>query len=67
MSVTRENDRLFTQLTGQPRIQVFPESATEFFLKVVDAQITFEVEDGAKAAALVLHQAGRDLRAARIE
>jgi D-alanyl-D-alanine-carboxypeptidase/D-alanyl-D-alanine-endopeptidase len=31
---TREGDRLFTQLTGQPRAEVFPEGERDFFLKV---------------------------------
>ena len=30
-----------TQATGQQKVEVFPSSETEFFLKVVDAQITF--------------------------
>ena len=30
------------QATGQPKVQIFAESEKEFFLKVVDAQITFK-------------------------
>jgi len=30
------------QATGQDKYQIFPESATKFFYKVVDAQIDFE-------------------------
>ncbi len=33
------------QATAQPRFPIFPESETSFFLKVVDAQLTFE-KDG---------------------
>ena len=40
--VTREGGRLFAQLGGQPRFEIFPRSATEFFWKAVDAQVTFE-------------------------
>jgi hypothetical protein len=36
-------------------------------LKVVDAQITFEVGTEGRATAAVLHQNGRDQRATRIE
>ena len=35
------------QATGQPRFEIFPESESKFFLKVVDAQITFEPPTGA--------------------
>jgi D-alanyl-D-alanine-carboxypeptidase/D-alanyl-D-alanine-endopeptidase len=67
ITMTREGSRLFTQLTGQPRFETFPESEKDFFLKVVDAQITFETDTSGKAVALVLHQNGIDQRAKRIE
>lgn len=67
LTVTRDGSHLFAQLTGQPRLEIFPESAKEFFLKAVDAQITFETDSQGKASALVLHQMGRDQRAKRIE
>jgi hypothetical protein len=41
-----------------------PESANDFFVKDVDAQITFTRDAGGNVAGLVLHQFGRD-RAAR--
>ena len=55
------------QLTGQPRFEVFAESEKKFFLKVVDAQLTFETDAQNKAVAVVLHQNGMDQRAPRIE
>lgn len=67
ITVTREGDKLFAQLTGQPKFQQFPETPRDFFLKVVDAQLTFEVDNQGRAAAVILHQAGRDQRAPRIE
>jgi D-alanyl-D-alanine-carboxypeptidase/D-alanyl-D-alanine-endopeptidase len=66
-TVTREGDRLYAQLSGQPTFQIFPESATEYFYKVVDAQLSFETDAQKRATALVLHQNGKDLRAPRIE
>lgn len=60
LSVTREGDRLMTQATGQQKVEVFPSSETEFFLKVVDAQITFVRGPEGKVDQLVLHQGGRD-------
>ena len=41
--VTREGNRLFAQLTGQPKLEIFPSATNEFFWKVVDAQLKFEV------------------------
>lgn len=66
ITVTRRDARLFVQLTGQPELEVFAEAPTRFFLKSVDAQITFEVGPQGRAAALVLHQNGRDQRAPRL-
>ena len=66
LSITREGDRLFTQATGQGKFEIFPESDTEFFLKVVDAQIKFIKEDG-KVMHLILHQNGRDMKAKRVK
>ena len=67
ITMTREGGRLFTQLTGQPRFEIFAESDQQFFLKVVDAQLTFEIDSAGKAVAVVLHQNGRDLRGTRVE
>jgi len=61
IAVTREASRLFVQATGQPRFEVFAESESEFFLKVVDAQITF-LKDG-----LILHQNGMDQKAKKVK
>jgi CubicO group peptidase (beta-lactamase class C family) len=65
LTVTREGDRIFTQATGQPKIEIFPESETRFFLKVVDAQIDFVRGPDGKVTGLVLHQNGRDLPGTR--
>jgi CubicO group peptidase (beta-lactamase class C family) len=60
IAITREENHLYAQATGQPRLEIFASKPNEFFLKVVDAQITFE--DGA----LILHQGGRDQKAAKV-
>ncbi|MEP6621638.1 MAG: TIGR03435 family protein [bacterium] len=66
MSVTRAGARLFTQLTGQDPVEIFPESPRDFFLRVVDAQLTFITDDAGKATEVILHQGGRDQHAKRI-
>jgi D-alanyl-D-alanine-carboxypeptidase/D-alanyl-D-alanine-endopeptidase len=57
--VTREAAHLFVQATGQPRFPVFGESDSTFFLKVVDAQISFERDTTGSVRGLVLHQNGQ--------
>jgi CubicO group peptidase (beta-lactamase class C family) len=63
--VRLDGERLSAQLTGQPRFPLFAESETEFFYKVVDAQIMFVREADGKVAGLILHQGGVDQKAAR--
>jgi D-alanyl-D-alanine-carboxypeptidase/D-alanyl-D-alanine-endopeptidase len=67
LTVTREGDGLFVQATGQPKFPVFAKGEREFFYKVVDAQITFVVDDTGKATSLMLHQNGADMPAKRVE
>jgi CubicO group peptidase (beta-lactamase class C family) len=66
MEISRDADRSYVQLTGQPRFEIYASAPREYFLKVVDARISFEVDSTGKSAALVLHQNGRDQRAPRI-
>jgi D-alanyl-D-alanine-carboxypeptidase/D-alanyl-D-alanine-endopeptidase len=66
-TVTLEDNRLYVQLTGQSRLEVFPETERDFFYRVVDAQITFETDGTGPATALILHQGGQNPRAPRID
>jgi CubicO group peptidase (beta-lactamase class C family) len=67
ITVTREGDQLYAQATNQPRAEIFAESEREFFLKVVDAQLTFVVDANGRATSLVLHQNGNNAPGNRIE
>ena len=66
LTVSREEAHFFAQLTGQPRLEIFASEAREFFLKAVDAQLTFDVDAGGRATAVVLHQNGANQRAPRV-
>ena len=57
LTVTLEDDGLLVQATGQGAFRIYAESETEFFLRVVEARISFVVEDG-DVTALILHQGG---------
>ncbi|HMA40670.1 MAG TPA: serine hydrolase [Gemmatimonadales bacterium] len=64
--VTQEGKALFIQATGQSRVPIFAESQTDFFLKVVDAQISFVRDSTGAVTGLVLHQNGRDTPGRRL-
>ena len=63
VEIFKEENRLMTQIAGQPKFQLFPTSNTEFFLKVVDAQVTFEPEK----KQIIIHQNGQTVIAKKTE
>jgi CubicO group peptidase (beta-lactamase class C family) len=67
ITITRDGDQLYAQITGQPRAEIFAESEREFFYKVVDAQLTFVVDANGRGTSIVLHQNGADHPAKRME
>ena len=66
IGIVREGDHLFAQLNGH-KYEVFPESVRDYFFKAFDAQITFVTDRNGRAAELVMHEGGTDLRAKRIK
>ena len=67
LAVTREGASLFVQATGQPKFPLFAESDSEFFLKVVDAQISFIKDSAGKVNQIVLHQGGANIPGNRVK
>ncbi|MBN1938143.1 MAG: serine hydrolase [Candidatus Aminicenantes bacterium] len=65
--VTKENGRLMALATGQQKVELFPESETAFFLKIVDAQVVFTLDAAGKAVSLTLTQGGQVLPAKKIK
>ena len=64
-SVKVDDGKLMIDLTGQPALQVFPKSDTEWFYKVVPATITFHINGQGKCTSLELFQNGIRQRAKR--
>ncbi len=60
-TVFKEGEKLMTQATGQPAFELYPESGDKFFLKVVEAKVTFTRDDKGVVTGLVIHQGGRDM------
>lgn len=64
LDVTLRDGSLFISSNmGGPPTQLLPESASDFFAKGVDAQITFVRDASGAVSGLVLHQYGRDQQA----
>ncbi|WP_176466200.1 serine hydrolase [Aliifodinibius salipaludis] len=66
LSFYRDGDRLYTQATGQPEVDITATSDSTFSLKGVNADVTFHLNDDGTADSLTLHQNGNHI-AKRIE
>ena len=64
-TVSVKNKKLMVGVTGQSTQRVYARSETEWYYKVVDASITFKVNEAGECTALVLHQNGLNQTAAR--
>ncbi len=67
LQVTIDKGRLMVRATGQPAARIYPKSDVEWFYKVVDAQVTFQVDERGECHELTLHQNGRVLPARRVD
>jgi len=52
--------------TGTPKLQIYPESETEFLCAYVDAQSTFIRNSNRSVDKIILHQAGQNIPGERI-
>jgi CubicO group peptidase (beta-lactamase class C family) len=66
ITITTEDGKLMAQATGQDKFELHPTSETEFFLKVVDAQVTFVKNEQGHVTELILNQNGRKMPAKKI-
>lgn len=67
LTITAEGKRLFAQATGQPKFELFAETDTKFFLKVVDAQLAFFRDETGKVSKAILYQGGREMEGKKIK
>lgn len=67
VKVFKEGTKLMTQATNQPAFELYPEAENKFFLKVVNAKVTFVKDDKGQVSGLVIHQGGRDTPGKKIK
>lgn len=58
---------LYLTPSGQPEARLWPESATNFFFKEIDAQISFTRNASGVVTGLVVHQGGEDRIAPKVK
>ncbi len=67
LKVWRDGNAFWTQATGQGAINIYPESESRFFLKVVPAAIQFTKNEQGEVTHLTLFQGGREMPARKIK
>ena len=65
IAITLEEGALFAEPAGQGKFPMFPESEVKFFLRAVNAQLTFTKDASGAVTGMLLHQGGRDQSAAK--
>ncbi|WPP49767.1 serine hydrolase [Catalinimonas niigatensis] len=66
ITITKEGRQLYGQATGQQRFEMYPENDTSFFLTVVEAKVTFQMEEDS-VKSLTLFQAGQEMPGKKVE
>jgi CubicO group peptidase (beta-lactamase class C family) len=67
MIISTEGDKIFGQLTGQQKFEIYPSSENEFFWKVVDARIKFIKGEDGKVTHALFYQNGQEINAKRLK
>jgi len=67
MTITKDEQQLSAQLTGQPALEIFPSAENDFFLKAVNARLVFTRDGDSPASMVTLHQNGRTVDMKRIK
>jgi CubicO group peptidase (beta-lactamase class C family) len=67
LRVFREGEKFMTQATGQPVIEIFAESETTFYPRVVPAKLIFIKDSEGKVTSVKLLQGGRETVGKRIK
>ncbi|WP_276089658.1 serine hydrolase domain-containing protein [Pedobacter sp. JY14-1] len=65
-SITSYMGQVYAQLTGQPKVEIYPASETDFFYTVVTARIKFYKDAAGAVNRLVLFQNGKEVEARRM-
>lgn len=67
LTVSKEGSQMKAQATGQPMFDIFPKSDSVFYLKVVNAQITFNSGEDGSVESLTLLQGGQEMTGAKLK
>jgi CubicO group peptidase (beta-lactamase class C family) len=67
VTVFKEGEKLMTQATNQPKVELFPEGENKFFLRAVNARLTFTRDAQGMVVGLIIHQGEREIPGKKIK
>jgi CubicO group peptidase (beta-lactamase class C family) len=65
-TITAEAGHLFAEVPNLPKFEIFPTSETDFFAKIADIKLHFEVGADGAVTELVIHEGGQEKHAAKV-
>lgn len=66
-TVIFEDGQLYAQPLDQPRVAIYPESETDFFLTVMDAQLRFLMNENDEATGFIIFQDGQQFEVPKVD
>ena len=67
LTIRREGDHLSIQENDEPKQDLFAQGERDFFSKVADDELSFEVDSSGRATRMILHTGGKDIPIPRID
>lgn len=67
LDITKEGEKLMSQTTGQPKMELLPESEIEFFIEGFTAQFVFVRDETGPVTKLIINQEGQRITARRLK
>ena len=67
LTIRRDGSKLLAKLTGQPEMEVFTESDSTLFWKIVNAQLKFSFDDDGKFVDATHQQSGRNIAVTKVD
>lgn len=67
VAMFKDGEKLMTQATNQPAFELFPEGEDKFYLRAVDAKVTFTRDASGAVTGLIIHQGGRDVPGKKVK
>jgi CubicO group peptidase (beta-lactamase class C family) len=67
VTITRKENELFAQATGQPQFPIFASEVNKFYFKVVEASVVFNADEAGEIISMTLYQGGQVVPGKKIE